>query len=126
MAFVVGRINPMLRIGSYKAVSQQLRIAHASVVKHTRHISSNKTLSSECRTEIAASKALKQPEKKIAVPTPTENKYTHYDEAPSSSKPERYDKLPIIGSAPSYLDEDTCRQSWELEEELKKRIIKKK
>jgi hypothetical protein len=126
MAFAIGRINSMLRIGGYRAVvSQQVRLTHAGV-KHPRHISSNETLSSECRAEIAAFKALKQPKEKIAIPTPTESKYAHYDKVPNTTKSERYDKLLIIGSAPSYLDEDTCRQSWELEEELKKRTIKEK
>ena len=52
------------------------------------------------------------------------DKFAHYEKF-KSTKPDPYSNLKLIGAAPEELDEKTCRQSWELNREIEKRIIKK-
>ena len=118
MALAASRVHP--RAATYKPTNHPVRFAHRQTSKPNQ---THRAPTLEHRTEKAAFRELKK-EQTLCRTDPVLDKYAHY-EGPKIIKPDRYPNLQFIGAAPEELDEKTCRQSWELNREIEKRIIKK-
>lgn len=110
------RVHPTQRAAPYRPSNHPVRFSYSQTSKPNKPHKA----SSEHRTEKAAFKELK----KEQIPPHVLDKFAHYGKL-KSTKPDPYPNLKLVGAAPEELDEKTCGQSWELNRELEKRIIKK-
>lgn len=117
MVLAASRVHPTPRAVTYRPSNHHVRFAHRQTSKSNQ---THRAPSLEHRTEKAAFRELK----KEQIPLHPVDKFAHYEKL-KSTKPDPYPNLKLIGAAPEELDEETCRQSWELNREIEKRIIKK-
>lgn len=114
------RVHSTPRAATYRPSNPHVRFSHRQASKPNK---THKAPFLEQRTEKAAFQEIKK-EQALSRPDLARDKYAHY-EGPKIIKPDRYPNLQFIGAAPEELDDETCRQSWELNREIEKRIIKK-